>query len=395
LETLRAYALERLQRSGETGTACRMHAQYYASYSREHVGRRLQGGGWFAELKTEAANLRGAMKWCIDEGNDAALGASIAEAFAWFAYDPMLFEEAAHRCENALAAFGPNPPAEYEAVLQLGRSRCYTYLAHAQPALIAAERATALLRALDDRARLTYALGYLAEALWQLGRADESAEVAEEACALARDNPHALGAALTGKARTTHDLEKKREVLREALQAYRTAGSESGVCHLLLHLGECAFEGGDAAGALDYARQCIALTRDDIDWQRHLVALMRGNAAAYALALGEIETARSFARASLDLAKRMNDRRRIAFGLQHLAGVSMEGGDVRRAAQLLGASDAHLGPHSAPRLYTERSGYEKAMEKLRAALGETELQVLLAEGRRWSTERAVEAAMEV
>jgi predicted ATPase/DNA-binding winged helix-turn-helix (wHTH) protein len=90
LETIRAYALEKLAGHGELDTAARHHAMYFrdlfsrsalessASVSARERTRRVH----------EIDNVRAALDWCLSAGGDAALGVDLAAGSAvWWRVD--------------------------------------------------------------------------------------------------------------------------------------------------------------------------------------------------------------------------------------------------------------------------------------------------------------------
>ena len=90
LETIRAYALEKLDLHGELDTAARHHAMYFrdlfsrsalessASVSAHERTRRVQ----------EIDNVRAALDWCLSAGGDTALGVDLAAGSAvWWRVD--------------------------------------------------------------------------------------------------------------------------------------------------------------------------------------------------------------------------------------------------------------------------------------------------------------------
>ena len=74
-ETIREFALECLEQSGEGPVIHRQHADYYAAWQRRYLQN-------LNRLETELANLRAAMRWSIDSGQ-AELGLAIVNHI-WF-----------------------------------------------------------------------------------------------------------------------------------------------------------------------------------------------------------------------------------------------------------------------------------------------------------------------
>jgi predicted ATPase len=86
LETLRQYALERLDDTGHTEEHRRRHAEHYATFA-EAAGPALEGpaeGVWVGRLDTELDNLRAAVAWALDAEapTDAEFGLRIIAALA-------------------------------------------------------------------------------------------------------------------------------------------------------------------------------------------------------------------------------------------------------------------------------------------------------------------------
>jgi predicted ATPase/DNA-binding SARP family transcriptional activator len=85
LETIRAYAAERLADAGEAATARDRHAHYFmtmATYADEHI-RGLEQARWLRWLSDERDNLGGALRWAIDSG-DAPTAVQLSGALGWF-----------------------------------------------------------------------------------------------------------------------------------------------------------------------------------------------------------------------------------------------------------------------------------------------------------------------
>jgi predicted ATPase len=85
LETIRAYALERLDEAGETERARQRHAAFYTELA-EAGDAKLRGRDqdlWLQRLDAETPNLRSALEWAIERGaGDIAL--RLVNAAAWY-----------------------------------------------------------------------------------------------------------------------------------------------------------------------------------------------------------------------------------------------------------------------------------------------------------------------
>ena len=86
LETLRQYALERLDDVGRTEEHRRRHAEHYATFA-EAAGPGLEGpdeAAWFPRFDAELDNLRAAVAWALDADNpsDGELGLRIIAPLA-------------------------------------------------------------------------------------------------------------------------------------------------------------------------------------------------------------------------------------------------------------------------------------------------------------------------
>ena len=82
LETVREYGEERLAGSGESEQLRRRHRDYYRSLTaraQEHWFSQEQTG-WFTRLRSDHANLRAALEYCLRTPGEAAAGLALATA---------------------------------------------------------------------------------------------------------------------------------------------------------------------------------------------------------------------------------------------------------------------------------------------------------------------------
>jgi predicted ATPase len=96
LETIRQYALERLEADDDADGARRRHAEYYAAFA-ERAGEQLDGPAQLTaldRLEADHDNLRAAMAWALEttaagpvgQGERALIGLRLVQALIAFWY---------------------------------------------------------------------------------------------------------------------------------------------------------------------------------------------------------------------------------------------------------------------------------------------------------------------
>src|SRR5262249_47147255 len=82
LETIREYALERLELSGEAEAVRRRHALHYLDLAEaaEPQLLRAEQTVWLQRLEVDHDNLRAALAWCQTPGGDAEVGLRLASS---------------------------------------------------------------------------------------------------------------------------------------------------------------------------------------------------------------------------------------------------------------------------------------------------------------------------
>ena len=82
LDTTRAYAIEKLDESGERERLARRHAEYYRDLFERAEGEAAArpAGEWLAEYAREIDNLRAALDWAFSPGGDGSIGVALTTA---------------------------------------------------------------------------------------------------------------------------------------------------------------------------------------------------------------------------------------------------------------------------------------------------------------------------
>ncbi len=397
LETIREFAFGAMREHEDVAEICERHARWVLDFV-DARSERTPGQpqrAWLSALLTQIDNMRAALQWTLDEGNDVRLGVQLAVALLAF-FRHVVPVEGLRTAQRALDALPPGEMLYEEARLNLeiGALRLLPALEERR----AAERALELFRALDRPSDEAVALRVLAQAIGWYFR-DERAYADELACqAIELSRNHGNKQELIAALRTrglTIDISEfpiKRAVLLEALELARAERDAPLVGSCLTWISEMEFSAGERERAYAYGKEALAIA--EAEGLRDLHGSAAANFAIYAAALGEWEVASGTARRALNVARASHVTFAITYALQAFAMVAFGCGDVVRAARLIGFCDARDGVLHAPRQADQCE--DITQRELLAALHESlgaSLAMHLAEGAAMSEEAAVALAL--
>jgi len=359
LETVRQYAWEKLERSGETAKIRGRHAGFMLALA-EEAGPGLKGPRqreWLERLETEHGNLRAAMRWLLEEGE-----AEAAARFAWALW--LFWFHRGHQDEGR---------GSIEGVLAKG---------DALPVGL--------------RAKVLYADGAMS---WGHRENPDTIRLLEESRALFRQAGDGHGEALalvaTGVPTLQQgDVERATGILEEGIELLREAGDKWETGFMLAHLGMIYLDRGEQARATRHFEESLALSGETGHKFAGCVSLY--NLARVAQAQGYHERAAGLYAAGLTLALELGDKANAAYCLEGLARVTSTRGDHDGAARIFGAAEALLEAAGDP-LYAhaqDRADHERAVDALRSRLGEETFRAAWSEGRAMEMERAVGYALQ-
>jgi tetratricopeptide (TPR) repeat protein len=438
LETLREYALDRLEESGEVEAIRQRHAEYFVALA-EHVQPTMTSAErkvWYTRFDTEQDNFRAALGWALATGN-AELGlriASILGDYQWLWAGGWL--EGWSWISQLLSFPEAQQPKRARADALRAAVNLLQYLGDNTESDRLADESLALLRELDDKTRI--ALVLLDKGNTALARADfpEAVTLFEESVALFRElgNQRGYGWVLNWLGSVARDqgrVEEALELFEEALTELRQAGDDTYAGMTTLSLGNLAYNRSDYARAEVLVRQAMALCQKggDLDGSNNaLLSLGR-----IALAQGELERAAAQLETSEAWFRRFQQRRGLCAALIHLGYVRHLQGDDNAASEMLRealtlqqqqqlkrllteslercawiAADTHQ-PQRAARLFgaaevaRERIGaplppgdkpmYDRHLARARADLDELAFDAAWVEGRAMTLDEAVEFAL--
>jgi predicted ATPase len=390
LETIRAYALEELERSGELDATHSGHADWLLRLAEEAEPEVLRGDQitWGHRLDAERDNCRVALAWLVDQGRpEHALRLIGALRRAWAAQGYLT--ETRGWLEAALGQ-GDGVSSRVRAKALYGLGRVALLQGDYAEALRRLDSSCALYRELGDEEGLVYTLADLGWIASAQGDHERARTLGEESLAQARQKgDDVLVSAALHSLACAHldqgDHAQARPLFEESLARRRRLHDTRNTANSLLHLGTAALLGGDFAQAASLLDESLTLARQ----LENLVLEAQVLAALGLVALFDDarERGAGLIRDSLSLSARLGDKRTTAECLHALAGVSAAAGDRQRAATLWGAAKRSLETLQAPPSATERAVSDRFL-----AFVETESDAYAA-GCQMSFEEALEYAL--
>ena len=349
LETVREYAEERLEESGESDVVRKRHALHYLELV-EQAEPQLQGADrlrWLDLLEDERENIRAALDWAR-KVDDADLELRLASALRefWNARGPIA--EGVRRLQEAAQRAGSRMPERRFEALRYAALNAMRLGEHEFAQQLASE-AVDLARQLGNESWEVSALIKLAHATAGSGRAEDARALMEQATFRARE-----------------------------------VGDPETLARALLNLGALAAEDGDFGRAAELSEQSLEAGGPKLNAQVRAVALFN-----LGVARGKLddsnETAHGPLREALNLAIELGDRLLAAECLENFAALDA-GRDGAHSATILGAAHALLEEVGA-------SVDEEISDEVRGLAGE-KYERAYAEGRALSLEDAVACAQQ-
>jgi predicted ATPase len=302
LETLREYALEKLEASGEQALTKRAHAAYCLVLAEEDVTEQsgAEGAEWLERFALEHDNFRAGLEWLTETG-DAEWGLRLGAALFRF--------------------------WEMREYLAEGRDRLGKLLKLA--------RAAAPTKA---RARALFAAGVLAGEQGDYASAEalirESLDIAGQLCD--KQGVAVSLNALAVHARDRGDVAVARSLFEESLVQWRESGDQKAVARSLSNLGNVVKLQGDYARARSLYAECLSIFRGLGD--RTGVAWSMNHQGDVARDQGDAAAAQTLYEQGLAIFRELDDRWGIAGTLADLGSLAREERNYPRAHSLYGES---------------------------------------------------------
>ena len=183
LETIREFALEQLDRSGEPAEAHRRHAEFVRDLAERAEPRLVpaERDNWMAELEHAGNNVRAALAWSMSADGMLEVGVDLAGALGWFWLMSGRLEEAGSWYAALLARRGQaDNTLAWAKVLHGSALQCWGRGDVAQAAACE-ESAVQILRSAGDNRWLAYGLTVLSRVRTGQERRADARALLEEA----------------------------------------------------------------------------------------------------------------------------------------------------------------------------------------------------------------------
>ena len=294
LETVRTYALEKLNESGESVLFRQRHLEYYRDLA-EHAEPHLAGGRqtvWAERLDFERDNLAAAIEWSLASGVEGALRITGALGRFWLMRGSLT--EGRSNLVTALDYFLSagrthwRAKALHWAGVLAGRQGDYT------AARVLYEESLAIRGELGDKCGVADSLTYLGVVSWNQG-----------------------------------DYEEARSLLQQSLSIRTEIGDRQGAAFTLENLGVVACHENDYGSGRSLFEECLAIYKEQGD--RYGVAGVLINLGSIFRNEGDHENARTLFAESLSIRTELRDRQGIAGALACLGVIAQEQGDYTEA----------------------------------------------------------------
>ncbi len=374
LETIREYALEKLEESGEEAVTKRAHAAYCLVLA-EDPAQEAGGTGteWLERFAQEHDNFRAALEWLTETG-DAEWGLRLgtvlfrywemreffAEGRGWLGKLLKLPAAAAPTKSRARAIFAAGVLAAAQADY-----------AFADPLI---QESLEIARQLGDQQGAAVSLNALAVNARDRGDLPLARSLFEESLKLWRESgdQKAVARSLSNLAtivKLQGDYVRARSLHQECLSIFQELGDRPGVAWTLNHQGDVARDQGDSATARNLYEQALAIFQEFGD--RWGIAGTLADLGNLATEQGDYPAACSMYRQSLKIFHEMDHKRGIARLLECFACAAADRRDAEHSLRLAGAAAALRENIGAPLNLAEQTKLETSLNHARQVLTNT------------------------
>jgi predicted ATPase/serine/threonine protein kinase len=397
LETIREYALEKLQASGEEALTKRAHAAYCLVLAEEEATEKsgAEGPEWLERFVVEHDNFRAGLEWLTESG-DAEWGLRLGAAlFRFWEAREYLAEgrDSLGKLLRLASAVAPTKARE-RALFAAGVLAVEQGDYASADALI--RESLDIARQFRDQQGAAVSLNALAVIARGRGDLAVARSLLEESMVLWRElgDQKAVARSLSNLANIVKlqgDNAHARSLYAECLSIFRELGDRTGVAWSTNYQGDVARDQGDSAGARMLYEQGLVIFRELDD--RWGIAGTLADLGSLARDQGDYPRAHSMYRESIKLFQELDHKRGIARLLECFACAAAVQLEAKRSLRLAAAAAALRQNIGAPLTPAEQTKLEASLHPARQALPDTVGAVAWLEGWGLPMEKAIDEVL--
>lgn len=397
LETIREYALEKLNAAGEISHLRDRHLDLFVART-EEVAPKLRGAYqqlWMIWLEGEVDNLRAALGWSLASGRVEA-GLRMANALGEFWWFQGYQREGRVWSERLLAQAADDVPILLRADVNATVSSFSWQMGDHEAGKAQAETAIALAEQAGDEDTfvLIFSMISLANNLRAIGDYAAAFDLGQRCIQLAREGGYGLVEPLAIQginaiAMGKYDL--GRELLNEALALTRAAGNTHRAAGIFKIVGDLTRCEGAYAEAQSIYEQCLSIYYE-LDTELDTATVLCSLAHTH-LHLGEVERAKALLNESLALQRATGNERGLAECLLGFGALAIAYGLPVLAVRLLTAAVTWSAESILNTYPGERLAYEESLAAAQREVSEQTFIEAQREGRTLTMAQAIEIAL--
>ena len=437
LETVRAYAREKLRESGEWEGICLRHRDYFLTFA-EEARPKLRGAeqaAWLEFLEDEHDNLRQALiSFTADtEGPESGeKGLRLGAALQRFWWTRGHLREGRERLSALLTHPGGQAPTRARAEALQGAGSLAMMQGDHVEARSRFEECLSIQRVEGHPQGIAYSLSSLGRVAGMCGDYTAARSLFEESLALHREMGEQQGIAnslsnLGTLAYLEGDYTRAQSRFAEGLTIQRALGDMTSVGLTLYNLGAVACDQGDYATARTLGEESLTIHRQLGDMpniasslcnlgnvasdqghyvaarslyeesltihrqlgDRHGIALSLVNQGKILVKQSDFPAAHSCLEECFTLCRELGERRVVCYGLEYGAELSQQKQQAEQAIRLWGAASALRETTGCPVPPQGQAAHDRNLADLRVAMGQDTFAVAWAEGRAMTMEQAI------
>jgi predicted ATPase/DNA-binding XRE family transcriptional regulator len=400
LETIREYALEKLNQSDEMTILCLRHLKFFAEMV-EEAERNFKGAlqaGWYYRLDREVDNLRAALTW-FEGTNHAELRLRFAAGLWRYWKSRGQSSEGRRHLQRILEGLPPGParqtPACARALTAVGSLAYYegdfSYSEQSR------NDALAIFQSLGDNVGIADCLNGLGNIAISQGNYDAARRFYEESLTMRKDLGDIWGVArLLGNLGLLSyfqmDYARAYSLHSESLTLFRELRDDEGIANELVNLGDVALHQAELSTALAFYTESAATSGGLKDQWGFAYAIM--GIANVAFEQGDVSKASSLYRECLSLFHDESDHIGLPYALESMAALAMMKNQPEKATRMFGAADALRERTNSPMPLPNTSAYQKNISVLQQQLDRSRFEAAWKQGRLMTMEQVIVYALE-